>query len=197
MTSDPSPIAYSWRDQLWLLPLRWRMLVRELRVKQRADLRVHDAIETAPPSSQHASPWSRIGRLLRRARNGWAFVKRMSVLNTELIDRGTNLLRQLVEQGKKEAVIYGEGDAANLLRDLAPRHKLRIAAQVPIVGSSSPTSPDSDACWTVEKLRGWSGPILIAAWTNPRRHMARLQSLGISPTRLYFLTNPEPIRRVS
>lgn len=179
----PDLLPLTLTDRLRLLPTMCRMISREIGQKRGADVRVHDT--DSPPVT--TAPSGSLGtRLVRKGRNLLAFLQRMFAWNSDLLRRCCHHLRMVQAHGECEVVVYGEGQAAELVWNCAPLAHLKVAAVCPW-GLPQSRLPSSLWLWPETALANWTGPIVIASFVNSQRHIDQLLRLGVPRDRMVVL----------
>ncbi len=173
--AEASPPRLGWGARVRLVPLLMGLLWRQLRVKRQVvGLRLRP------------SPASAARDRFRQFRALGEFLRRMLRYNRHLLRICWMHLLHLVSLGEKEAVLYGDGEAARILCALARFTPLRIRAICPFDGSPA-EARQSPATWSEENLAAYKGPVLVAAFVNAAEHVRRLRQLGIHRDRLMVL----------
>ncbi len=179
-----APVPLSWSDRMHLLPGFVRRMRSQFATKRRIDRQTHDG--AAPPVTPRLSVVAKFQRIVRRARNLWAFLARIRAYNLAMQQECCDRLRSAVAAGVQEAIIYGDGEAAVLVAECCP------LVGLPVTGVclwGLPTSPTLEAIpgWPETALDEYKGHIILATFVNSRKHLRRLVSMGVSPHRVIFL----------
>jgi hypothetical protein len=172
---SPPPPRLGWPARVRLVPLLLGLLWRQLRVKRQV---VRLRLRPAPASASRER--------FRQIRALWEFLGRMLRYNRHLLRTCWHHLLHLISLGEKEAVLYGDGEAARILCALARFVPLRIRAICPFDGSLAGTLP-GPATWSLESLAAYQGPVIVAAFVNAAEHVRRLGQLGIHRDQLLIL----------
>lgn len=178
------PALLSWSDRLYLLPGFLRRMQRQFATKRRMDRQTHDG--ASPPVAVRLSPVAKVQRIVRRFRNLGAFLGRMRAYNLAIQQQCCDRLRAAVASGVEEAIIYGDGEAAVLAAECCPLINLPVTG---VCLWGLPTSPTLEAIpgWPETALDEYKGHIILATFVNSRKHLQRLVSMGVSPSRVIFL----------
>lgn len=161
--------------RLWVLPVLCRLFYTQWHARKHLPL---SPLERLPGNAEKG--------LRACFRDMAGFLKRMWAYNRHLVKQCWLHLVYLADSGQREAVVYGEGDAARLLVALSRFSPVRITAVCPI-DRTQPT------IWTrldtvdTEGLRDTQQPILVAAFANLDRHIARLARAGIPRERMVLM----------
>jgi hypothetical protein len=175
----PTPVAFDRRlgrlARLRLLPLVCGLLYRQFRVKKKAArLRV-------PPSGVVATA----REPLRKLQALWGFLRRMLAYNRHLLRVCWVHLCYVASLGQSEIALYGDGDAARILKALSRFLPVRIRAVCPFAGM--PSRSRGVPTWTEQQLAAYEGLVLVAAFVNSAEHVRRLRQLGRERDRIIVL----------
>lgn len=169
--------------RLWVLPVLCGLFYSQWHARKHLPLSPDERLPGTPPDGFAAS-----------VRDLLAFLRRMWAYNRHLVKQCWLHLVYLADSGQREAVVYGEGDAARLLMALSRFSPVRITAVCPVQGSGvgdqgSGRRRMSRRIDTVdtEQLRALKQPILVAAFANLDRHVSRLARAGIPRERLVLM----------
>jgi hypothetical protein len=162
--------------KLRLVPLIAGLLCRQFQVKyQAAKLRV-------PPPDRAATvhePFRKVAAL-------WGFLWRMLEYNRHLLKVCWVHLCYVASLGRREVAIYGDGDAAQILSTLSKFVQIRVRAVCPFDGLAE-RQCTAHEIWSEDRLIGYDGTVIVAAFVNSAAHVRRLENLGIDRARLVVL----------
>ena len=161
--------------RLWVLPVLCRLFYAQWHARKHLPLSPLERLPGAGEKGWRAS-----------FRDLTGFLQRMWAYNRHLVKQCWLHLVYLADSGEREAVLYGEGDAARLLVALSRFSQVKITAICPIDRQPHARWARLDTLDT-EELRETKPPILVAAFANLDRHVARLARAGIPRDRLVLM----------
>jgi hypothetical protein len=159
-----------------LFPLVFSLLRQQLQVKrQTARLRLPSG-GLVPVTKER----------IRKIGAGLRFLKRMLEYDRHLIRVSWLHLCHLASLGQSEVALYGDGQAARILRRLARFVPIRLCAICPFSGSPRRYHGKAEL-WSEVQLAAYEGTVVVAAFVNASAHVQRLEQLGLPRDRLVVL----------
>ena len=176
LDAAPSPLfstSLSPLARLRLGPMVLAMAWRQLKVKRRA-----------AAVSRHDPGAPRFGEWLRKLRALVAFARRILAFDRYWFRQCWMALSYAAQQGRRDLILYGETDPANILCALSKHSAANITAICPL--APNPRRLPRPTI-TQNNLTDSPATIIIAAFVDIPAHLAHLQDLGIPRERIITL----------
>ncbi len=174
----PKPVfghAFKRRDRLRHLPLLAGIVWRQLRVKRRA------AGWSRPrPGSSPAREWG------RKIRATVGFLRRILAFDEWQFRQCWWALAYAAQEGRRQVVLYGQGDAARILCALSRHLPVSVTGICP-AGRSGRGRLFGRPAIAPEQLAGNGMPVVVAAFVDIPAYVARLEELGLSRDKIITL----------
>ena len=173
--TPPFGFRLSFWAKLQLMPLVAGMVRRQLRVKRRA-----------AAWSRPTGPGGRLRNGIRKASALKSFLKRIYAFDKHWIRQCWLALAWAAQRGRRELVLYGEGDAAKALCHLARHLPVEIVGICPF-RTGRPEKLLGRRTLTREQLAETDALIILAAFVDTAARLEQLRQLDIPRERVIVL----------
>jgi hypothetical protein len=160
--------------KIHLLPLLGHLFWRHIQLRREV-AQMYPRVAGRSAGSAQIRKIFALGRLL----------KRLLPYERFLLRRCWTTLQHLRAKGCSQVALYGGGDAAHIMRTMAPVAGIEVAGTCPFVRPRD--ASEAIDLWCNQQLANWRGTVVLAALVNSSHHLTALEKLGIGRERVVVL----------
>jgi hypothetical protein len=181
----PYQKALGWPNKFRILPGVGRLLLRQTLLRRDAWRPAHRRAGEGVPSRTRTLRGA-ARSAVRRFKELATFVRQMWRENKYTVRQCWFHLNYMAERGEREAALYGDGEIARILLQLAPSAGIRIKGICPEEPGLCPRAQEVET-WTSEQLAEYEGPVIVASLTRVSERAGALKRMGFDRSRVVVM----------